>query len=322
MYLISVIIPVYNVENYLRDCVNSVLSQKFNDFEIILINDGSTDDSKLIIDEYVEKYSFIKSIDKPNGGLSSARNAGINIASGKYLLFIDSDDFIKEYDSFNNIKEKLDYNVDVLLMDFNKYYFDKTTKKVTNYIDIIKKEDSIDERIKKLIYSGNFISSACNKCIRKNFILENNLFFQEGILSEDVEWSIRLLTKISSIDCLSDDYYFYRQSREGSISTTFSLRHIYDYEIFLNKSIDFINESNISYLRKDTIYNYLAYQYLVLMSYYIEADTKELKEKIKSLNYLLNYDTLLKVKIINLLRKLVGFNVTALLMNKFVRNRK
>lgn len=322
MYLLSVIIPVYNVEEYLKECVDSILSQNFKDFEIILVNDGSTDNSQLIIDEYVKKHYFIKCVNKVNGGLSSARNAGIKKAKGKYLLFIDSDDFIEQKTAFDKLKDKINIGIDLIVMDFNKYFYDGTVEKVTNYNFKFNYDETIDSKIKKLILSGNFISSACNKCINKDFFVKNNLYFKEGILSEDVEWSIRLLLCLTSLDYVSNNYYYYRQSREGSISTTFSLKHIKDYKNFLNEGIQLITNSKISLEKKETIFNYLGYQYLVLMAYYVEADSKELKKDVKKLNYLLNYDSLKKVRIINLLRKIIGYDLTAFFMNKFVRNRK
>ena len=92
--LISIIVPVYNVENYLKECIDSILRQEFRDYEIILVDDGSKDDSGKICDEYGKKYSFISVIHKKNGGLSDARNFGLKIAKGEYILFIDSDDYI------------------------------------------------------------------------------------------------------------------------------------------------------------------------------------------------------------------------------------
>jgi len=94
MPLFSIIVPIYNVELYLKECLDSILSQTFNDFELILVNDGSTDKSGDIAKEYKNKYNNIKLIDKENGGLSSARNAGIKKAIGDYILFIDSDDML------------------------------------------------------------------------------------------------------------------------------------------------------------------------------------------------------------------------------------
>ena len=321
MPLFSIIVPIYNVELYLKKCLDSILSQTFNDFELILVNDGSTDKSGDIAKEYKNKYNNIKLIDKENGGLSSARNAGIKKATGDYLLFIDSDDMLVNESALSNIVPYLKNN-DVILLGFEKLYFDNTTKPVVNNADESLRNKSVDEKIVGLIKSNIFVTSACNKCINRKYFIDNNLFFEEGILSEDIEWSIRLLLTVNNIDFTNKPYYYYRQSREGSISTTVSQKHIFDMTNSINKCIDYINKSRISFEKKDALLNFLAYQYMVLMAYYIEADSKLLKTSIKKLNYLLNYDSSKKVRIINLLRKLVGYEITAILMNKFVRNRK
>ncbi|HCY05834.1 MAG TPA: glycosyl transferase [Erysipelotrichaceae bacterium] len=321
MPLFSIIVPIYNVELYLKECLDSILSQTFNDFELILVNDGSTDKSGDIAKEYKNKYNNIKLIDKENGGLSSARNAGIKKAIGDYILFIDSDDMLVNKSALSNIVPYLKNN-DVILLGFEKLYFDNTTTPVVNNANESLRNKSVDEKIVGLIKSNIFVTSACNKCINRKYFIDNNLFFEEGILSEDIEWSIRLLLTVNNIDFTNKPYYYYRQSREGSISTTVSQKHIFDMTNSINKCIDYINNSRISFEKKDALLNFLAYQYMVLMAYYIEADSKLLKTSIKKLNYLLNYDSSKKVRIINLLRKLVGYEITAILMNKFVRNRK
>ena len=115
---VSVIVPVYTTETYLEKWLDSIINQDFNDYEIIIINDGSTDDSNKIINKYVEKYSNIKAFNKQNGGLSSARNLGIEKANGKYLMFVDSDDYIEPNMCeimINTIKK---YNVDIVRCNY------------------------------------------------------------------------------------------------------------------------------------------------------------------------------------------------------------
>lgn len=321
MPLFSIIVPIYNVEKYLKECLDSILNQTFKDFELILINDGSTDNSGEIANEYSKKYNNIKIIHKENGGLSSSRNAGVKISSGEYLLFIDSDDLLANTQSLSNIVPYLDNN-DLILLKFEKLYFDKSIVPVIKEINEEFRNIKIENMITSLINTNCFVSSACNKCINKNYFTINNLFFREGIFSEDVDWSIRLLLSVRSISFSNYPYYLYRQSREGSISTTVNNKHIEDYCNSINLSLDLINNSNVSFERQKSILNFLAYQYMVIMAYYPEIEGNILKSELKKLGYLLNYDAYKKVRIINLLRKLIGFNLTTLLMNKFVRNRK
>ncbi len=321
MPLFSIIVPIYNVELYLKECLDSILSQTFNDFELILVNDGSTDNSGNIAKEYKNKYNNIKLINKENGGLSSARNAGLKKAIGDFLLFIDSDDMLVNENVLYNIVPHLKNN-DVILLGFEKLYSDNTTTPVVNNADESLRNKNVDEKIVGLIKSNVFVTSACNKCINRKYFINNNLYFKEGILSEDIEWSVRLLLTVVNIDFTNKPYYYYRQSREGSISTTVSQKHVFDITSSIEKCIDYIEKSKVSFSRKDALFNFLAYQYMMLMAYYVEVDVKALKTSIKRLNNLLNYDSSKKVRIINLLRKLVGYEITAILMNKFVRNRK
>ena len=321
MALFSIVVPIYNVEDYLKECLDSILIQTFKDYELILVNDGSTDNSGDIADKYASKYKNIHVIHKENGGLSSARNAGINKAIGDYLLFIDSDDLLVSEDALFDMIPFLKDN-DVILLGFEKFYYDKTTAPVVPNVDISLRDKNIDDKIVGLIKSNVFVTSACNKCISRQYFINNNLYFKEGILSEDIEWSTRLLLSVNSIDFTNKPYYYYRQSREGSISTTVSQKHIFDITKSIEKCIEYVEQSNVSNSRKEALFNFLAYQYMMLMAYYIETESSSLKMNIKKLNYLLNYDSSKKVRFINVLRKIIGYDLTALLMNKYVRNRK
>ncbi|WP_227166600.1 glycosyltransferase, partial [Enterococcus faecium] len=125
---ISIIVPVYKVEKYLRKCVDSILAQTFTDFEVILVDDGSPDNSGKICDEYAEKDNRVRVIHKENGGLSSARNAGIDVARGKYLGFVDSDDYIDE-DMYEILYENLKiHDADISSVELIPFYGDRYKK--------------------------------------------------------------------------------------------------------------------------------------------------------------------------------------------------
>ncbi len=191
---ISIIVPVYNVEKYLEECVESILNQTFQNFELILIDDGSTDTSGKKCDRLATEHSKIKVIHKKNGGLSSARNCGIEIAIGEYLMFIDSDDFLLNNKCLMKISQYLN-DCDVLQYKM-KYFYEKHNK----YIELkdiydITKLDKYSDKINKLVCDGCLSISACDKIVLRKFILENKLFFEEGLISEDVHWSLELYTK-------------------------------------------------------------------------------------------------------------------------------
>ena len=128
----SVVVPVYNVEQYLKECVDSILSQTFKDFELILVNDGSKDSSPAICDEYAKKDDRIKVIHKPNGGLSDARNVGTAAAKGEYVIYIDSDDYVTT-DMYQKMYQKaISGNFDMVVCDLNYIYDDKIVPAYSN----------------------------------------------------------------------------------------------------------------------------------------------------------------------------------------------
>ena len=132
MTKVSIIVPVYNVEQYLEKCLNSLVNQTIKDFEIIIVNDGTKDSSQKIIDKYAKNYSFIKSYIKENGGLSSARNYGIKKATGEYLAFVDSDDYVTE-DMYEKMYQKAkEKDFDMVVCDLNYIYPDKKIKATSN----------------------------------------------------------------------------------------------------------------------------------------------------------------------------------------------
>ena len=222
MYKVSVIVPVYNVEKYLRDCIDSIINQTIKEIEIILIDDGSKDNSLSICNEYAKKYSNIKVIHKDNGGLSSARNVGLDQATSPYIMFIDSDDLYLPNSievMLNEIEsKKADYvigNYQNLTEDgvlWDKPIFD--LEKYKNFKLSIKDYT-------KSFYIMN--SSACNKIFRRSFIEKHNLRFIEGIPAEDAVFTTFLFLKSKNVYYINDVMYLYRQRNGDSISTNVTL---------------------------------------------------------------------------------------------------
>ena len=180
--LISIVIPVYNVENYLEKCLNSVINQTYKNLEIIVVNDGSTDKSGDICDKYSEIDKRIKVIHKKNGGLSDARNAGINVAKGKYIGFVDSDDYIDK-EMYNIMYNNIMVNKANICI-VNRYYVFPDGTKLLRY----KIEDDIKimnnlEAIEEMNNFSMFDMAAWDKLYEKN--LFDNIRFPVGKLSED-----------------------------------------------------------------------------------------------------------------------------------------
>lgn len=215
MKLLSIIIPVYNSEPWLEKCIVSVENQNVahSDFEVIIVNDGSKDNSLHIAQELRAKYSNITIIDKANGGLSSARNAGIEIATGKYLMFIDSDDYIKPNSLAHLIQTCQENQLDLCHFCMNLVYPDGriTTGTISEY-----DENKIYNGI-QLIESGLIIGSACSSVYLANIFKKYSLRFYEGITHEDVEFKLRILCHVNRAMMLNDAVYNYVM-REDSMS--------------------------------------------------------------------------------------------------------
>ncbi len=263
---LSIIVPVYNVEKYLEKCLTSLANQTIDPkkIEILVINDGSPDNSQKIIDKFSKKYSFIKSFTKENGGLSDARNYGIKKAKGDYIAFVDSDDFVlpEMYDSMlNKIKE----GFDLVVCDFNEVYSDKLKRGYSNIEhDLFTKQEVKENML--TIYP-----SAWNKIYKKS--LFENIEFKKKVWFEDVEFLYRLLPNIHSIGVIKEPYYQYVQ-RSGSITNTKDDR-IFNYIENWNGIIE-------DYKKKDLYFEYqsiLEYCYVrYLYATFIKTATKYDKE--------------------------------------------
>ena len=216
----SIIVPVYNVEKYLTECLESIISQIYLDYEVICINDASKDKSSKILLEYAERYEKITIINNTeNRGLSYSRNVGLKAAVGEYIVFVDSDDYIKE-DTLSKFARALE-NKSVDILNFN---YDMLFETVNNE----------DERINppyntfNIPISGQqwycqsrkdrtYTPMACNKVFRRGFLLDNNLFFYESLLHEDELYAIQTLFHAKNVMNIEESLYVYRK-RDNSIT--------------------------------------------------------------------------------------------------------
>lgn len=258
MLKISVIIPVYKVEPYLHQCVDSVLSQTYKNIEVILVDDGSPDNCPHICDQYADADPRVKVIHQRNGGLSAARNAGVQCASGEYVIFLDSDDFWNSPESLKKLVFRLEKkSPDVLNFAYIR------TDELGNVIserfngiesmpsDVARPEDQLAYLTRYTLY----IASAWNKIVRREIVLE--VPFEEGKTSEDIDWCARLICKAASFDFACEKLYCYRQ-RSGSITQSFSERNCMDLKDNILKCIAIMGEAPQN--RKKFLAAYAAYQ--------------------------------------------------------------
>ena len=206
MPLISIIVPVYKTEKYLRCCVDSILAQTFTDFECILVDDGSPDNCPAICDEYAEKDNRIIVIHQENAGSSAARNTGLDIARGEYIGFVDSDDWI-EKDMFEELYKKADSEeYDIVWCDLYKEYQDNKIY-IKNEINDLKNIDII-----KKMLSGELSGFSFNKLIKRTLCVNNNIIFPIANQMEDFVFIIQSVYCSKKIGYINKALYHYRQN--------------------------------------------------------------------------------------------------------------
>lgn len=216
----SIIVPIYNVEKYLAKCIDSLLAQTFSDFEILLINDGSPDNSQAIIDHYAAQYPHkIKAFLKENGGLSDARNFGIARAGGEYLLFVDSDDYLAP-DSLELLHREIQQNTPDIV-GFHMVRVDESGATLSVMNRPILHKVSGEDAIIALTQIDHCFETACSYAYRRSFWLENNFAFTTGIYHEDYALIPYVILKAASVSCIDHNVYYY-VSTDNSITRTLS----------------------------------------------------------------------------------------------------
>lgn len=212
----SVILPIYNVEQYLGQCLESLQAQDYSDYEVICINDGSTDRSREILAEWETRYPKMRVIDRTNGGLSAARNTGLDAAKGDYVVFVDSDDWVEP-----TMLDRL--AVEIGSNDMVCFACQRTDNK--SFDTLHSEQNNGWNYYNHHALENRVIPFVCvwQRCYRREFLLENNLRFREGILHEDNEFTPRACLKAKSVRVIPNVLYNYRV-RPGSIMTTRGLR--------------------------------------------------------------------------------------------------
>ena len=214
--MISVIVPVYNVESYLRRCIDSIINQTYRNIEIILINDGSTDNCGAICDEYAVLDERITAIHKSNGGLSDARNAGIDIAKGEYLAFVDSDDFITKDACEYLLYQATTYNADIVTGIIKQYSHLSEVELFTDEAETVEQLDS-EQALKELFMQKKTYTTACSKLYRKHLFSKRR--YPVGLLCEDLATTYLLIDSADKI-VISNKVIYWQYVRDGSISNS------------------------------------------------------------------------------------------------------
>ena len=322
----SVILPIYKVEKYLRECVDSILNQTFGDYELILVDDGSPDASGAICDDYAKKDARIKVIHKKNGGLSDARNAGFEIARGEYVVFIDSDDYVTDADFLKKISEKIDERgSDIILYKYSKLYDE--TKKMDPPTFSLGFADGItdsDELLYELVKRDAYYGMAWIKAFRREVAVNGNVKFEKGLLGEDMDWYFGLLLHSQGISAIDESFIAYRQ-REGSITATHKIKNLTDFIYILEKWHGIIKSADIKEVKRQALFGALAKYYSNLLIVYMrikDKEKKKYKKRVKALSVLLDHSVSARPIQIRRYYKILGLGGTVALLKIYDKVRK
>ena len=235
----SIIVPVYNVEQFLETCIESILHQNFIDFEIIAVNDGSTDGSKEILEDYLKKTERLKVIHQRNKGLGGARNTGIQTATGDYLLLLDSDDYL-EMNALETLATYLDkYNLDILAFDCNKVDIEGNIIETISVIDYKEKYTPLTQ--KQFLF---FEPTACTKVYKRTLFTQNKIRFPERLWYEDLATVFRLVPYAKRIGYLKESCYNYVQ-QPNSITHSVNTERMMEIIDSFNLEMDFYKNKGL-----------------------------------------------------------------------------
>jgi glycosyltransferase involved in cell wall biosynthesis len=244
MPFFSIIIPVFNISSYLNFCLESILNQVFTDYECILIDDGSTDDSPKICDDYSLKDNRIKVIHKKNGGLSDARNTGIITSTGNYIVLLDGDDSLSSIESLLNLSKIIGKtSADVIFNSILITFFDN----IINSSDQFFGNNEFyypNNFYKNIMHNNKILLTGWQFILKRDFLLKNNLFFKCGLFHEDELWMPYVICSAYSIAINHYPFYSYRLKRENSIMSELNPKRIFDRQLIIDELLK--NKINIS----------------------------------------------------------------------------
>lgn len=301
--MVSIIVPVYNAEKYLVDCIESLVNQTYKNIEIILVNDGSTDNSLSICEEYAQKYDFISLINKANSGVSEARNSGILAAKSELIMFVDSDDYVSTRLCETLIEHYNDE--DLLFCQYVKFKENEGKKEfIDEYANIDELENlhlisDLNKNLFEKLYDRLFFNTPVCKLYKKSKII--HLFDSEVSLGEDLLFNLNYLLNCSTIKGLNKNLYFYRMGNSNSLSTRFSENRLKDVNNIFNSSIKIFSAILGGDYHKDKVKLRYLEEYAVSIKKMLSCKTLSYQAKLSKLSeyrrdFSLEYDIIHLIK--------------------------
>lgn len=318
--LISVIIPVFNVEEYLSECLDSVIEQSYSNLDIILIDDGSTDRSGEICDSYACIDNRINVVHKTNCGLSAARNDGLNIAKGKYISFVDSDDFISNDMLECALNSLVEYNADISIINYYRLYANKIVANPYSSSGLFNQ----NEALKKLIENKEIQDHVCTKLFKAE--LFDGVQFPTDRIYEDIRTTYKLFLNASSVYVNSSPKYYYRQRKSSIARVVFNENKMQQLDAIneMESNIDNSKYSTLFSIRKSIVCCYL-YKDLIQQSIIEQTNryitfVPQLKNIIKQHFWLLLFKENASCKVCSILALLGYPSSIKILSNKYVND--
>ncbi|CEN83672.1 glycosyltransferase [Paeniclostridium sordellii] len=332
MVKISVIVPVYNIEDYIEECIDSVLNQSYTKIELVIVDDGSKDKSGKICDFYKEKDNRVKVIHKVNQGLSAARNEGIRHATGDYIMFLDGDDFIAK-DCIDEIANLIETKgeADIITGRLVEYYNESRSETYGFELD----EKSFESKSGAYVFNyllKNSPYSPWHSCVtiyNKNYFVNNKFYFTEGITSEDLDLLPRIYMKASKVIPYNRAFYYYRQLRPNSIINTVNSKRFYDIVNILKRYISLFEKIDYNKEFKEVFLSQLANvyaSYVAILGYIPKNERQDVVKNMKEIKWILKHTNSAKWNCVSWSIKLFGFSITYSMykalkeINLFIKN--
>lgn len=305
--LFSIIVPVYKVENYLDKCISSIANQEYENYEIILVDDGSPDKCPEICDNWAQNKEHIKVLHQKNGGSSSARNAGVRHARGEYIIFVDSDDYWNNNSALSMISETIQRvkEVDVIVFNNIDYSCISEESVICNRKYDIRFMESADKNdvLKYLFTNHLFPGAAWVTVTRREFLLKNKIEFIEGIKAEDIDWLLNVYLHADKFSALNQAFYVYRKYRNDSVTGTADVKSIEDILYTLDIWTGRLKDKQYDKIR-DNVYGYLSIHYMCAVLIYDNLNAEDqntCKKKLKKYKKICKCSAKFSIKLIRTL---------------------
>lgn len=318
----SVIIPMYNAGKLIEPCINSLLSQTYENFEIIIIDDGSTDLSPQLVKDYSDQRITLYNL--KNGGANNARNFGFTQSDGDLIFFMDQDDFIIGDNFFMKINELFcnDSALDFVIFKYMEYFqTNDFYKKRPNFSELSINSKDKYTKLFNLIKNGNVPISPWDKVFSKRFLNNSNIIFPVGLIAGDINWFIDIMQSANKFELVNESFYGYRRQVSTSLTNSFTISK---FENFLHiieiESVRILEQIESPF--KELYLSFIAYEYCILMAMMSKINKKDLglySKRIESVKWLLKYDINVKVRQVKLLFRFTGYRIGSKLLSLYIK---